>query len=184
MLLAQIWQLWLRASSMEPLDRRALTGTDWWYVTALVHKHLCVDGPPPQRLCVMALAVLYVYRACVMWLPILQLCIHVLLDFPAFCLQDMLVDIARKQDQTHLTAEHLEAGIKLVIDNLDQTYIDVPFAPKLVRPVAGITVPRILSSCAVHSCPFHGTFERLRYCIQLVPWGWFFWIAKVEINRR
>ena len=47
-------------------------------------------------------------------------------------MQDMLVEIAKKQDQAHLTAEHLEAGIKLVLDTLDQTYIDVPFAPWLV----------------------------------------------------
>ena len=70
----------------------------------------------------------------------------------------MLGVIARKQDETHLTAEHLEAGLKLVIDNLDQTYIDVPFAPKLVRPVARISVPCILSSCSTHSCPFCGAF--------------------------
>ena len=42
-------------------------------------------------------------------------------------MQDMLVEIAKKQDEAHLTAEHLEAGIKLVLDTLDQTYIDVPF---------------------------------------------------------
>lgn len=48
----------------------------------------------------------------------------------------MLVLIAKKQDQTHLTAEHLEAGLKRVIDSLDQTCIDVPFASKLVRPLA------------------------------------------------
>ena len=41
--------------------------------------------------------------------------------------------IGKKQDQTHLTAAHIEAGIKLVVDGLDQTYIDVPFASRLVR---------------------------------------------------
>lgn len=41
--------------------------------------------------------------------------------------------IGKKQDQTHLTAAHIEAGIKLIVDGLDQTYIDVPFAPRLVR---------------------------------------------------
>ena len=44
--------------------------------------------------------------------------------------------IAKKRDQTDLTAEHLVAGIKLVVDNLDQTYIDVPFAATLVSAMA------------------------------------------------
>ncbi|CAK0783381.1 hypothetical protein CVIRNUC_006580 [Coccomyxa viridis] len=55
-------------------------------------------------------------------------------------LVDMLVEIAKKQDQAHLTAEHLEAGIKLVLDTLDQTYIDVPFAPWLVGRAIGALV--------------------------------------------
>ena len=51
-------------------------------------------------------------------------------------LQEMLLVIARNQDQTHLRAEHLEAGLKFVINSLDETYIDAPFASKLVRASA------------------------------------------------
>lgn len=67
-------------------------------------------------------------------------------------MQDMLVEIAKKQDQAHLTAEHLEAGIKLVLDTLDQTYIDVPFAPWLVscRHAALMCIP-----CRAASGLFH-----------------------------
>ena len=67
-------------------------------------------------------------------------------------MQDMLVEIAKKQDQAHLTAEHLEAGIKLVLDTLDQTYIDVPFAPWLVsrRRAALMCIP-----CRAASGLFH-----------------------------
>ena len=70
-------------------------------------------------------------------------------------MQEMLVAIAKKQDQTYLTAEHLEAGLKLVLDSLDQTYHDVPFAPKLVRPLAKASVPCLVSPCAVRNYPLH-----------------------------
>ena len=70
-------------------------------------------------------------------------------------LQEMLVAIAKKQDQTYLTAEHLEAGLKLVVDSLDQTCIDVPFAPKLVRPFAEASVSCLDNPCAVRSYPLH-----------------------------
>ena len=115
---------------------------------------------------------LHLNRACMMGLPVLQLRIHGFLDFPALAVQDMLVDIAGKQDQTHLTAEHLEAGLKLVIDSLDQTYIDVPFAPKLVRPAAEISVPRVLSSRAMQSCPFCGAIKWLGYQFHLLLLHW------------
>ena len=77
-------------------------------------------------------------------------------------MQDMLVEIAKKQDQAHLTAEHLEAGIKLVLDALDQTYIDVPFAPWLVsrRCDAMMCIP-----CCAASGSFHHATSDIRLVI-------------------
>ena len=68
-------------------------------------------------------------------------------------MQDMLVEIAKKQDEAHLTAEHLEAGIKLVLDTLDQTYIDVPFAPWLVscRCAKLMCIPCRAASGSLHT---------------------------------
>ena len=65
-------------------------------------------------------------------------------------MQDMLVAIAKKQDEAHLTADHLEAGIKLVLDTLDQTYIDVPFAPGLVS--CRCTDLMLIFHCAASGC--------------------------------
>ena len=56
----------------------------------------------------------------------------------------MLDVIAKKQDQKDLTAKHMEAGLKLVIDSLDQTFIDVPFAPKLVSTLTMSSAPCIM----------------------------------------
>ena len=73
-------------------------------------------------------------------------------------LQEMLVDIARNQDQAQLTAEHLEAGLKLVINSLDKTYADGPFAPKLVSPVADLATRYSWSSsfgCIEVDAPGH-----------------------------
>ncbi len=72
-----------------------------------------------------------------MLLPSLQLCNRV---FLRSALQDMLVVIAKNQDQTQLTAEHLETGLKLIIDCIERKtyYDDEAPAPKLVRPLADI----------------------------------------------
>ncbi len=80
----------------------------------------------------------------------------------------MLLVIARNQDQTHLRAEHLEAGLKFVINSLDETYIDAPFASKLVRASADKeTVLCTLSSYATKCCPFHALVKIIGYQIQL-----------------
>ncbi len=71
--------------------------------------------------------------------------------------------IARNRDQTYLTAEHLEAGLKLVVDKLDHTYIDVPLAANLVRPPSGRSVPYKITSCTITICPFCGLGKQFGY---------------------
>ena len=49
------------------------------------------------------------------------------------CGQDLLLRVSEQAGEGFADAQVLERGLKLVLDNLDQTAVDVPFAPELVR---------------------------------------------------
>ena len=55
--------------------------------------------------------------------------------------QDLLLGASEQPEEGYGEAQVLERGLKLVLDGLDQTAVDVPFAPELVRTA-------VLSQCA------------------------------------
>ena len=72
------------------------------------------------------------------------------------CAQELLLLVSEAPDQEGMNGDTLERGLKLVLDSLDQTAVDVPFAPILVRPAQIKLAAVALSSTAgekePHSC--------------------------------
>lgn len=64
-------------------------------------------------------------------------------------LQDLLLGVSERGEDGFSDAQVLERGLKLVLDGLDQTAVDVPFAPDLVRPPAppSPAAARLLACC-------------------------------------
>ena len=48
-------------------------------------------------------------------------------------LQELLLLVSEAPEQEGMSGDMLERGLKLVLDSLDQTAVDVPFAPSLAR---------------------------------------------------
>ena len=46
--------------------------------------------------------------------------------------------MSEREEEGFADAQVLERGLKLVLDGLDQTAVDVPFAPELVRLQGGV----------------------------------------------
>ena len=74
-------------------------------------------------------------------------CAHMLVTLNPHILQELLLLVSEAPEQDGMSGDMLERGLKLVLDSLDQTAVDVPFAPSLARAQSPHPLPSLLYMC-------------------------------------